>query len=173
MQNLSCNGSYNVTRDQALPCQGLWTWIPQCGPVTGLRQLGRRCFQMHTQGLTWVNTLSFQLFTFREDLKDLEVLKAHTSVCYRGLGQERHQNDTQRLTAVLNCLLVWDILQSTRVHLGLRQRVWHVAAPAAILMSSAMCENISELPIVVNITRTDLCLFVSLSESLLWGPATT
>lgn len=66
--------------------------------------------------------------------------KSNTSVCYRGFGRGRHQNDTWRLTAALNCLLAWDNLQSTRVHLGLSQRIRH-AAPAALLMSPAMCEN--------------------------------
>lgn len=78
---------------------------------------------MHTQGPAQVNTLSFQLRTFRRDPKNLEVLKANTNVCFHVLRQEKHQNDTWSLTAALNCLLAWDILQSTRTHLGPKQRV--------------------------------------------------
>lgn len=63
------------------------------GLSPGLHRVGRRCFQMHTQGPTRVNTLRVQLFTFRRDPKDLGVLKANTGVCFYGLGQERHQNN--------------------------------------------------------------------------------
>lgn len=49
---------------------------------------------MHTQGPAQVNTMSFQLRTFRGDPKNLEVLKVNTSVCFHVLRQEKHQNDT-------------------------------------------------------------------------------
>ncbi|KAI9533673.1 hypothetical protein NQZ68_019754 [Dissostichus eleginoides] len=77
---------------------------------------------MHTLGPAQVNTLRFQLFTFRRDPKDFKVLKSNTSICFHGLEQERHHNDIKSLTAALSCLLAWDILQNTRAHLGPRQR---------------------------------------------------